>query len=212
MLIHSFKQMLARFALSSGRLVGLYRRLCRPTGFQWARYLKERGGLYAMGEGCCIQTNVVFTDPGHVRLGDNVHLSGCTLFGHDGAVNMIKQSTGVRLDRVGKIDIRDNVFVGHQAIIMPGVTIGPNAIVGAGAVVTSDVPPDSVVGGVPARRICSLATYAARCAEETDALPWRDHPNLAPTYFGGAHADLTEARKRHFFSQPCHVPFGGSAS
>ena len=44
--------------------------------------------------------------------------------------------SGVKLDAVGKIDIRDNVFVGYGAIILRGVTIGPNAIVAAGAVVT----------------------------------------------------------------------------
>ena len=49
--------------------------------------------------------------------------------------------------------IEDNAWIGYRAIIMPGVTIGKGAIVGAGAVVTKDVPPYSIVGGVPARII-----------------------------------------------------------
>jgi acetyltransferase-like isoleucine patch superfamily enzyme len=193
---------LRHLALSRGRFVGLYRRICRPAGYEWAKYLKRYGGLYAMGEGCAIQMNVNFTDPAHVRLGNNVHLTGCTLFGHDGSVIMIKQFTGLKIDRVGKIDIRDNVFVGHQAVIMPGVTIGPNAIVGAGAVVTRDVPPNSVVGGIPARHICALDVFARRCADETLALPWCDHPEIASTFFGPASDELTRERVQYFFEQP----------
>jgi acetyltransferase-like isoleucine patch superfamily enzyme len=198
-----------RIALSRGRLVGLYRRWCRPDGFAWARYLKAHGGLYAMGQGCCIQTNVTITDPGHVRLGDNVHLSGCMLFGHDGAVNMIKQFSGRRLDRVGPIDIGSNVFVGHQAIIMPGVTIGSNAIIGAGAVVTRDVAANSMVGGVPARFICTLDAYIARCTEQALALPWIAHPALAPNYFGAPTPDLTALRQRHFFGTSTNHVYAG---
>lgn len=51
------------------------------------------------------------------------------------------------------IDIKDNVFIGTGSIILPGVTIGSNVIVAAGAVVSSDVPDGKVVGGVPAKEI-----------------------------------------------------------
>lgn len=47
--------------------------------------------------------------------------------------------------------IEDNVWIGYRVIILPGVTVGKNSIIGAGAVVTKDIPPYSVVGGVPAR-------------------------------------------------------------
>lgn len=47
--------------------------------------------------------------------------------------------------------IDDNVWIGYRVIILPGVRIGRNAIIGAGAVVTKDVPPYSIAGGVPAR-------------------------------------------------------------
>ena len=49
------------------------------------------------------------------------------------------------------IKIGDNVEIGSNATVLPGVTIGDNATVGAGAVVNEDVPPDSVVVGVPAK-------------------------------------------------------------
>jgi acetyltransferase-like isoleucine patch superfamily enzyme len=212
MLIRLLQPLLRYIAFSTGRLTWLYRRVCKPMGQEWARYLKRHGGLYAMGENCVIQMNVTMTDPQHVRLGNNVSLTGCTLFGHDGSVAMIKRFTGLRLDSVGKIDIKDNVFIGHQAIVMPGVRIGPNAIVGSGAVVTRDVPPNSVVVGLPARKICSLDEYIRRKSEETAQLPWSSHPQLAPDYQGPASADLTQARVNFFFGSPAQPDLGGIAS
>ena len=53
----------------------------------------------------------------------------------------------------GKIVIENDAWIGAGAIILPGITIGEAAIVGAGAVVTKNVPPFTVVGGVPARPI-----------------------------------------------------------
>ncbi|GFN22724.1 MAG: acyltransferase [Thermoanaerobacteraceae bacterium] len=53
--------------------------------------------------------------------------------------------------RLGKVEIGSWVLIGANATILPGVRIGDGALVGAGAVVTQDVPPGAVVGGVPAR-------------------------------------------------------------
>lgn len=196
------RQWLAAYTLKSGRLLGLYRRLCQPDGRAWAAMVKRHLGLRHMGDDCFIQMNVVITDPAYVRLGNNVRLSGCTLFGHDGAVNMLKRAYGLRLDKVGKIDILDNVFIGHQAIIMPGVTIGPNAIVAAGSVVTRDVPEGCIVAGVPAKKIGSVPTLVARLQDELQSLPWRDHPALAADYFGPADAELNRQRLDYLFPSP----------
>lgn len=57
----------------------------------------------------------------------------------------------------GPVVIEDNVWIGQGACIMPGVTVGKNAIIGANAVVTKDVPANAVVGGVPAQIIRILS-------------------------------------------------------
>jgi len=196
---HTLRNIFARFVLSTGRLAGLYRRLCRPTGEEWAAVVKRRGGLYAMGENCSIQTNVAITDPFHVRLGNNVHLTGCTLFGHDGVVAMLKRMTDQPLDRMGRIDIGDNVFVGHQAIILPGVTIGSNAVVAAGAVVTRNVARNTIVAGNPARAIGTVSDLLHRVQAETRSLRWNSHPQLAADYFGPASPELVALRNAVFF-------------
>jgi len=101
-------------------------------------------------------------------------LSSCALIGHDGSIAVLNKAYNVKLDSVGKIEIKDNVFVGYGAIVLPGVTIGPNAIVGAGSVVTKDVPENSIVAGVPARQVGEVSVLVEKLQRETDELPWAD--------------------------------------
>ena len=188
-------------AIQHNRFTRFYKKWGQPNGEQWANYLKCHGGLYSIGEHCSIQTNVTITDPAHTRLGNNVRLSGCTLFGHDGSVNMLKRAYGVTLDCVGKVDIRDNVFIGHQAIVLPGVTIGPNSIVAAGSVVTRNVSEGTVVAGIPARVVATLEEHLHKLQEETNLLPWRDHLPSNPLDCSSASPQLTAMRQAHFFRE-----------
>ena len=186
------------------RFVGLYRRICKPFGQEWAVFLRRWGGLHGMGHSCVINMNVTMTDPAYVRLGNNVHLSGCTLFGHDGSVNMVNQAFDLNLDHVGKIDIHDNVFIGHQAIILPGVSIGPNAIVAANSVVARDVPANSVVGGAPAKVICSLDDWIERIKQENSQLPWIDEMRLREHVLAPESSALRAARVQFFYGEEHH--------
>ena len=67
-----------------------------------------------------------------------------------------------KADKFGRIVIGNNVHIGTNAIIMPGVSIGNNCIVGCGAVVTHNVPDNTIVAGVPARKIETIEEYAEK--------------------------------------------------
>jgi acetyltransferase-like isoleucine patch superfamily enzyme len=174
MLRSIIKNALRYFAIEKGKYVGMYLRFCRPGNDEYAEFLKRQGRLNSIGRNCRINMGVNITNPEYVRLGSNVTLADCTLLGHDGVVGVLNIAYGVRLDSVGKIDIKDNVFIGHGAIILPGVTIGPNAIVAAGAVVTKDVQPGDIVGGTPAKPISKVDDLVRRLQEKTDSLPWAE--------------------------------------
>jgi acetyltransferase-like isoleucine patch superfamily enzyme len=165
---------LRRIAFRTGRCRNLYFRVCQPYPEEYTAFLKLHGGFCAIGEHCNILPTTNFTDPAYVKLGNNVHFSNCTLIGHDGSVAMLNRAYGVTLDAVGKIDIRDNVFIGYGAIVLPNVTIGPNAIVAAGAVVTKDVAPGDIVGGNPAKPIAKVEDLVTKLQARTEALPWSD--------------------------------------
>jgi len=167
-----FRKYLRRQAMEHGRGTSIWLRFCRPNGREYADYLRQHGRFYAIGQDCHINTDCKITDPDYVRLGNNVTLSTCVLIGHDASIAVIGRATGKKLDSVGKIDIRDNVFIGYGAILLPGVTIGPNAIVAAGAVVNRDVPPGSVVGGVPAKPVGTFDDLIERLEQRTRELPW----------------------------------------
>jgi acetyltransferase-like isoleucine patch superfamily enzyme len=193
-----------------GRCKGLYLRVCKPGAQEYTRFLKRHGGFYAIGEHCSILPSTNFTDPAYVKLGNNVHFSNCTLVGHDGAVAMLNRAYDVRLDSVGKIDIRDNVFIGYGAIVLPGVTIGPNAIVAAGAVVNRDVAPGDIVGGVPAKPIGKTEDLVVRLLARTNSLPWCELIRKR-----GIDLDITiekelvRRRVEHFYGQSRETPPAG---
>ena len=109
------------------------------------------------------------TEPYLVTLGDHVQISGnVTFLTHDGSTWVLESREDFpKLRKFGRISVEDNCFIGHGVIILPGVTIGANSIVGAGSVVTRDVPPCSVAAGNPARRICSVDDYALRSKRRT---------------------------------------------
>jgi len=199
--------LLRKVALSTGRLRGLWVRLCSPGGREYAEYLRRHGRFHALGADCYVDPHANVTDPELVRLGDNVRLTNCTIFGHDGSVNMLNRAFGKRLDNVGKVDIRDNVFVGHGAIIQPGVTIGPNAIVAAGSVVVRDVPEGAVVAGVPAKQVSTVQMTLAALEARNARYPWRSLVEARGGEFDPElERRLVELRVAHFFPEEAPGP------
>lgn len=93
------------------------------------------------------------TEPWIITLGDNVHISdGVRFLTHDGGARLFRNRVP-DLEITKPIVIGNNVFVGNCVIFLPGVSIGNQVVIGAGAVVTHDVPDGVVVAGVPAKVI-----------------------------------------------------------
>ena len=87
---------------------------------------------------------------GRITIGDRCHIThGCVILSHDHIRGRLHPDRPV----ADTVRIGNNVFVGVNAVVLPGVEIGDNSVVGAGAVVTKSVPPNTVVAGNPARAI-----------------------------------------------------------
>jgi acetyltransferase-like isoleucine patch superfamily enzyme len=166
------KKLLRHMSLNHGRFYTLWRKFGNPTGSENADYIRRWGGIHSIGDGCSINLDASFTDPAYVRIGNNCVLSDCTLIGHDAVIHILATVYSKKVDAVGKIEILDNCFIGHAAVIMPNVTIGPNSVVAAGAVVTRNVPAGMVVGGVPAKVLCSLDELMNRFEIRSKNYPW----------------------------------------
>ena len=106
-----------------------------------------------IGKNVFINFDCVFLDLGGITIEDNVLIAP--------KVSLLSENHPLPLnDRgslvPGHIHIKKNTWIGAGATILPGITIGENSVVAAGAVVSKDVPPNTVVGGVPAKIIKSI--------------------------------------------------------
>ncbi len=116
-----------------------------------------------VGKNCVIYRHVAFgSEPELIEMGDHVRVTnGVRFCTHDGGL-WVPRYMGLcapDANRFGKILIGNNVHIGWNSIIMPGVHIGDNVVIGCGAVVTKDIPSNSVVAGTPARVISSIDEY-----------------------------------------------------
>ena len=89
-----------------------------------------------------------------ITIGDNTTLTDVKILAHDASTN--KQ---LGFTKIGKVSIGTNCFIGAKTLILPGVTIGDRVIVGAGSVVTKDIPSNTVAVGNPCRVIKSYDEY-----------------------------------------------------
>lgn len=99
------------------------------------------------------------SEPYLVRVGARVTIShGANFITHDGGLRVVRQKHPEAY-LYAPIVVEDDAFIGAYAVLLPGVTIGRGAVVGAGAVVSRSIPSGVVAAGVPARPIKTVAEY-----------------------------------------------------
>ncbi len=101
-----------------------------------------------------------------IEIGNNVTLTrGVTFITHDGGVAVFREKyPGMNV--YGRIRIGNNVFIGVHSIILPGVTVGDNVVIGAGSVVNKDIPDNVVAAGIPAKILKSIEEYEKSSLEK----------------------------------------------
>ncbi len=123
--------------------------------FRYANYYRavKRGmkvGKNFFGQNSIYDKNY----PWLINIGNNVTITHSTILTHDESMK-----TKMNYTKLGVVVIGDNVFVGFNSTILPGVHIGENAIIAAGSLVTHDVDKNTVVAGVPAKQIKTVNEF-----------------------------------------------------
>jgi acetyltransferase-like isoleucine patch superfamily enzyme len=132
-----------------------------------SRYVKNP--RLSIGHGCFLGHDCAFSIATQVRIGNHCLIAGAVRMadfdGHPLDAAARRAGDPPAPDEVRPISIGDDVWIGHGAIILKGVTIGDRAVVGARAVVTKNVPANTVVAGNPARTVKQVdpACRAGRC-------------------------------------------------
>lgn len=114
-----------------------------------------------IGNNCSFYSaDIDCTVPEIIRIGNDVTITHATILAHDAST---KRSLGYT--KVGRVIVGNNVFIGWGAIVLPGVEIGENCIIGVGCVVSRNVPANSVVAGNPAKVVRQYDDYIMTCRE-----------------------------------------------
>lgn len=130
--------------------------------------IRKKNRCKFCGGGCHIYGKVSWsTEPWIITIGNNVHITdGVKFLTHDGGTLLYRDKVP-DLEITKPITIGNDVYIGNNVIILPGVAVGSNVIIGAGAVVTKDIPDNSVAVGVPAKVIKTADEYFEKIKKES---------------------------------------------
>lgn len=119
------------------------------------------------------------SEPYLIEIGDRTKITAnCTFINHDGAMYVIRSMEKYKDARnFGRIKIGKNCFIGNNCIFLPGVEMGDNCILGAGSVLSSSMPSNTVFAGVPAKFICTIEQYGDKALMNNVMYPRDLEPN-----------------------------------
>jgi acetyltransferase-like isoleucine patch superfamily enzyme len=124
------------------------------SGVKYARYKGVQ-----VGDNCRVYTRNFGSEPWLISIGDKVTVtSGVVLLTHDGSTWLMNDEKGRRY-LYRRIEIGNNVFIGVNSIVMPGVKIEDYVIIAAGSIVTKSVPSGVIIAGNPAKIIGNYEDY-----------------------------------------------------
>ncbi|WP_104372166.1 acyltransferase [Desulfocucumis palustris] len=129
------------------------------------------------------------TEPWLIKIGDHVDITaGVQFLSHDGGIWVARGLDPElnKYDSFKPITVGNNVMIGINSLIMPGITIGDNVIIGGYSVITKDVSSNSIVAGVPAKPISNLESYLERI-----------QANLVPTKHMSQEQKRAYLQKKH---------------
>lgn len=136
-------------------------------------YIVEHELFAQTGKNFFFQPRIIPINGEYIKFHDNVSVaSDVTFVCHDVMQKVFNNldSTKQIKKKYGCIEVMDNVFIGSNSTILYDVRIGPNAVIAAGSVVTKDVPPGTVVAGVPARVIGKFEDLYEKRVKESDEI------------------------------------------
>ena len=134
----------------------------RSSSKRYISYLRKQG--VQIGENCVFRGSrcaaIDITRPSLIEIGNYVDMNlNFTILTHDYATSVFLRVYKKFINSSGKVKIGNNIYFGKNCTILKGVTIGDNCIIGAGSIVNTNIPENSVAVGVPAKVICSLENY-----------------------------------------------------
>ena len=173
-------------------------RLLVDSGY-YPEYLKKQGVRIGKNPVILYPSYIDGRLPYLLEIGDDVVISlYVTILTHDAT-----SAYAGDLIKVGRVRIHDHVFIGANTTIMCNVNIGPHAIVGAGSVVSRDVPPNSVVAGNPAKLVCSLDQFKAKHRELSGTQPLLEGKHFQHPYIPDERKTFLNAQLQDTFGYFC---------
>lgn len=160
-----------------------------------------RSKFYYLGRNVELYTSSFGTEPYLISIEDNVTVAADVKFiNHDVSCFNVARFLNIdkrEMDKVGCIVLHDNCFIGAHSVLLPGCSVGKNAVIAAGSVVRGIIPDNEVWGGNPAKFIMTTEEYANKVNKIAKSYPWKY--NAEGEMLNLCHQDVIKLRQELLF-------------